>query len=161
MSDGIDLRILKTLQNLSSLMSFGSTLKRPNYLSKIAVSVPSASTLQEPFTVFDTPVGGGNGARLSSLSLSIDQTFQNYYYWQLSIDSVTAPNPPFMPFDPNVSVFDIVSAGNFYLLKPGSSIQIKAYNNDASNTADGIISVYVAIDMLTYKEYNSLFGRVV
>ena len=141
------------------LSRLNTTLRHPNYIPSIADVVPSTSTLQNPFDVFDAVIGGTYGSRLSGVSLAVDSVFQTNYHWQLQVDGITNPNPSFMPFDPTVNTFDLVPQGEFYLVKPGSGIHIKSYNHNTSNTTDGVISIYIAIDMLNQEESNALFNK--
>ena len=151
--------ILQELKISNILARISSILKHPNYIPSIANIASSTSTLQNPITLFDTPIGSNYGAVLASVSLSADTVFQSDYYWQLSVSGITNPNPPFMPFDPTVNTFDLIPAGVFFLLKPGSAVKIKAYNHNTANITDGLLSIYVVVDILTQNESEVLFNN--
>jgi hypothetical protein len=143
-----------------------SDMKIPFVDRSIGNTVPYTYAGQAaPYTVYDFPIGSDSGARLASVSISVDAIFQANYYWSLFIDGVTGPTGKnYEPFDPTVNTFEAVPASKFYILRPGARVQIKAYNAVSGNTKDGIISVFVAADLLTpaqwamYSRFNSILN---
>lgn len=136
----------------------GTLLKTPNNDKSIDVIVPyTYNTASAPFTVYNRrSVAGPYGARLASVSLSVDAVFQANYYWKSKIDSVTPSGVNFVPWDSTVNTFEEVPTGNPFLLRPGSGIAITAYNAVSTNTNDGIMSVSVVSSDLTEDEWNAV-----
>jgi len=134
---------------------------------EINVDVPQASTSPNtPFTVYDYAVGGQYGARLSSVSISVDAIFQANYYWTMFIDGVTGPNGKnFQPFDPTVNTFEAVPTAEFYYLKPQAHVTITAYNQSGISN-DGHMSVFVSADQMTqgqqtiFNNYNAMLDAL-
>ena len=130
------------------LLMSNTVMLKPTYLPLIGQSIPASSSVSNPYTVLSTQLAGSYGARLASVSIAVDSVFQTNFYWRVIVDGVVDPNIPFQPFDPTVNVFDLVPSGTFFLLKPGAGIHIQAYNNNSGNTTNGIMSIYIALDLL-------------
>jgi hypothetical protein len=142
-----------TLDAARTILS-GNVLGVPFFDREIATEVPyTVQSAATPFKVYDFPVGGSNGALLSSVSIAVDSVFQTNYLWTLFIDGVTGPTGnQFESFDPTVNTFEAVPASKTYLLKPQAHVQIKAYNANSGNNNNGIISVFVVAGMLNPAE---------
>ena len=109
----------------------------------------TSNSLESPFTVYSNNVAGDNGARLASVSISVDAVFQSGFQNNLFIDGVTGVNgKTFLPFDPTVSTFEQVPQGEFMYLKPGASVLIQAYYTGSGST-NGSMSVSVVSDQLS------------
>ena len=136
----------------------GSLLKNPNNDKDIDVEVPATGyPSASPFVVYNRrAVAGPYGARLASVSYSVDAIFQSNFYWKSKIDGITTPSATFQPWDSTVSTFEEVPTGNPFLLKPGAGIAIYAYNANSSNTSNGIMSVSVVAADLTEDEYEAV-----
>lgn len=128
-----------------------SAMSEPVEVPSIANSVPSSATKDDPAVVFNETISGSYGARLASISVAVDAVFQTNYKWLLSILNTGYPSQTWQSFDPTVNTFEEVPSGKYFIVKAGTTIQIKAYNNTGTSS-DGIMSVYLVYDQLTSSE---------
>lgn len=146
-----DLTIVMAAQSILTR----SALPNVKAVPKITVTVPHTyNSVSNSFTVFDRIIAQTYGATLATLSISVDAIFQTNYYWFPGISGVmdSSTSLDFQPFDQTVNVFDAVPTAKSFLLPPGASVTIKAYNNVSTNTQDGHVSVYATYSQLTAAE---------
>lgn len=157
---------LATIMAAQTIMNT-STMTQPTQAPQIATVVPyTNNSALNAFTVFSQPIAGSYGARLASVSVAVDAVFQSNFKWLLQVASVTSAGISYQSFDPTVNTFEDVPSGTFFLVGPGSTVVIKAFNNNPSNTNNGIMSVNLTYDQLSatqasaIKRYNQLLKYI-